>query len=62
MAEEKPSLHIDTDWKKQAQSLTGREQITGALTALRTAQGKLQMKGRLLDAFKDEEAKIENQK
>jgi len=53
---------VYADWKKQAQSFTGREQITAALTALRTAQGKLQLRGKLLDAFKDEEAKIENQK
>jgi hypothetical protein len=28
---------------------------------LRTAQGKLQLRGNLLDAFKDEEAKIVRQ-
>ena len=46
---------------KQAQSFTGREQITAALTALRSAQGKLQLRGKLLDAFKDEEAKLVRQ-
>ncbi|MFN2622420.1 MAG: serine/threonine-protein kinase [Chthoniobacterales bacterium] len=49
---------VYADWKKQAQSFTGRGQITAALTALRTAQGKLQLRGKLLDAFKDEEAKL----
>jgi hypothetical protein len=49
------------DWKKQAQSFTGREQITAALTALRTAQGKLQLRRRLNEAFKDEETKLVRQ-
>ena len=49
------------DWKNQAQTLTGRDQITKALTALKTAQGKLQLKGRLADAFKDEEARLRQQ-
>ena len=49
---------VYADWKKEAQTFTGREQITVALTALRTAQGKLQLRGRLNDAFKDEEAKL----
>jgi len=49
---------VFADWQKQAQAFTGREQITAALTALRTAQGKLQLRGRLNDAFKDEEAKL----
>jgi hypothetical protein len=49
------------DWKKQAQTFAGREQITAALTALRTAQGKLQLRGKLTDAFKDEEAKLVRQ-
>jgi eukaryotic-like serine/threonine-protein kinase len=53
---------VYADWKKQAASFTGREQITAALTALRTAQGKLQLRGKLLDAFKDEEAKLVQQK
>jgi len=37
---------------------TGRKQMTAALTALPTAQGKLQLRGKLLDVFKDEEAKL----
>jgi serine/threonine protein kinase len=49
------------DWKKQAQSFKGREQITAAVTALRTAQGKLQLRGRLNEAFKDEETKLVHQ-
>jgi len=40
---------------------TGRKQITAALTALPTAQGKLQLRGKLLDLFKDEEAKLVRQ-
>jgi len=52
---------VYADWKEQAQTFTGREQITVALTALRTAQGKLQLRGRLNDAFKDEEAKLVRQ-
>jgi tRNA A-37 threonylcarbamoyl transferase component Bud32 len=49
---------VYADWKNQAQNFTGREQITAAITALRVAQGKLQLHGRLNDAFKDEEAKL----
>ena len=49
------------EWKKQAEGLTGRDKITAALTALRSAQGKLQLKGRLADAFKEEEAKLSRQ-
>jgi hypothetical protein len=49
---------VYADWKTQAQSFTGREQITAALTALRTAQGKLQLRGKLVEAFKDEETKL----
>ncbi len=52
---------VYADWKSQAQKFTGREQITAALTALRSAQGKLQLRGKLLDAFKDEEAKLVRQ-
>jgi len=52
---------VYADWKKQAQSFTSREQITAALTALRSAQGKLQLRGKLVDAFKDEEAKLMRQ-
>ncbi|HEX8076512.1 MAG TPA: serine/threonine-protein kinase [Chthoniobacterales bacterium] len=49
---------VYSEWKTQAQSFTGREHITAAITALRTAQGKLQLRGRLNEAFKDEEAKL----
>ena len=49
---------IFTEWKTQAQQFTRRDQITAAVTALRNAQGKLQLRGRLNDAFKDEEAKL----
>ena len=52
---------VYADWKNQAQTFTGREQITTALTALRSAQGKLQLHGKLVDAFKDEEAKLVRQ-
>src|SRR2546423_91506 len=49
---------VFADWKTRAQNFTGRDQITAALTALRSAQGKLQLRGRLVDAFKDEEARL----
>jgi hypothetical protein len=49
---------VFTDWKTQAQRFTTRDQITVAVTALRAAQGKLQLRGRLHEAFKDEEAKL----
>jgi hypothetical protein len=52
---------IYAEWKKRAQSFTGREQITAALTALRTAQEKLQLRGWLNEAFKDEETKLVRQ-
>ena len=52
---------VYTDWKNESRSFTSREQITRALTALRTAQGKLQLRGRLTDAFKEEEAKLVRQ-
>jgi hypothetical protein len=52
---------VYADWKKQAAGFSTREQITAGLTALRSAQGKLQLKGRLVDAFKDEEAKLVRQ-
>lgn len=49
---------VFADWQKQSQAFTKPEQITAALTALRAAQSKLQLRGRLNDAFKDEEAKL----
>jgi hypothetical protein len=52
---------VYADWKNQALSFTSRDQITAALTALRTAQGKLQLRGRLTEAFKDEETKLVRQ-
>jgi hypothetical protein len=52
---------VFADWKNQAQKFTTRDQITTAITALRNAQGKLQLRGRLNEAFKDEEAKLVRQ-
>src|SRR5436190_1160800 len=49
---------VYADWQKQSQAFTKPEQITAALTALRAAQGKLQLRGRLNEAFKEEEAKV----
>jgi hypothetical protein len=49
---------IFADWQKQSQTFTKPEQITAALTALKAAQSKLQLRGRLNEAFKDEEAKL----
>ncbi len=45
---------VYADWKKRAQSFASRELITAAVTAWRTAQGKLQLRGRLNEAFEDE--------
>jgi hypothetical protein len=50
------------DWKNQAQELGTTQQREKALTALRTAQSKLQLRGRLNEAFKEEEAKLLRQK
>jgi hypothetical protein len=52
---------VYADWKNQAQNFKSRDQITAAVTALRTAQGKLQLRGRLNEAFKDEETKLVRQ-
>jgi serine/threonine protein kinase len=49
---------VFADWQKQSQTFTKPEQITTALTALKAAQGKLQLRGRMTEAFKDEEAKL----
>ena len=49
---------VYAEWQKQSQEFTRPDQITTALTALRTAQGKLQLRGRLNDAFKEDEAKL----
>ena len=49
---------VYADWQKQSQAFTKPEQITAALTALRAAQNKLQLRGRLNEAFKEEEAKL----
>jgi len=40
---------------------TNRSAKNFSLTTLRTAQGKLQLRGKLLDALKDEEAKLVRQ-
>lgn len=52
---------VYADWKKQAEGFAGRDQITAALTELRQAQGKLQLRGRLNEAFKEEESKLVRQ-
>ncbi|MEY2573213.1 MAG: eukaryotic-like serine/threonine-protein kinase [Verrucomicrobiota bacterium] len=49
---------VYADWKSQAPNFSGREQITAGLTALHSAQGKLQLRGRLNEAFKEEETKL----
>jgi serine/threonine protein kinase len=49
---------VFAEWQKQAQAFTRADQITAGLTSLRTAQGKLQLRGRLNEAFKEEEAKL----
>jgi len=49
---------VYADWQKQSQAFTKPEQITAALTALRAAQSKLQLRGRLNEAFKEEETKL----
>jgi hypothetical protein len=51
MAEFLADYRVYAEWKAQSQAFTGRNQITTALIALRTAQGKLQLRGRLNDAF-----------
>jgi eukaryotic-like serine/threonine-protein kinase len=45
-------------WKKEPQDLGTVEQIERALNGLRAAQSKLQLRGRLNEAFKEEEAKL----
>ena len=52
---------VYADWKKQPQDFGTAEQIETALNALRAAQSKLQLRGRLNEAFKDEEAKLVRQ-
>jgi serine/threonine protein kinase len=49
---------VYADWKIQAGTFKNRDQITAAVTALRMAQGKLQLRGRLNEAFKEDEAKL----
>ncbi|MCA1660079.1 MAG: serine/threonine protein kinase, partial [Verrucomicrobiaceae bacterium] len=46
------------EWKNQPREFGTVEQIESALTALRAAQSKLQLRGRLNEAFKEEEAKL----
>ena len=52
---------VYAEWKKQPQTPKTAKEIDSALGALRTAQGKLELRGRLNDAFKDEEAKLMRQ-
>ena len=52
---------VYSEWKKQPQQLETAEQIEGALVLLRATQARLQLKGRLNDAFKEEEAKLVRQ-
>jgi tRNA A-37 threonylcarbamoyl transferase component Bud32 len=49
---------VYAEWKKQPQDFGTAEQIETALKTLRAAQGKLQLRGRLNEAFKEEEAKL----
>jgi eukaryotic-like serine/threonine-protein kinase len=49
---------VYAEWKKQSQDFNSPAQITTALTALRAAQGKLQLRGRLNEAFKEEESRL----
>ena len=50
--------HRYPDWKKQPQQLDSADHIAAALDRLRAAQGKLQVSGKLKEAFKEEEAKL----
>lgn len=53
---------VYADWKKQSQDDLGSvEQIEKALGGLRAAQSKLQLRGRLNEAFKEEEATLVRQ-
>jgi eukaryotic-like serine/threonine-protein kinase len=53
---------VYADWKKQPRDDPGSAgQIENALRTLRAAQSKLQLRGRLHEAFKDEEAKLVRQ-
>lgn len=49
---------VFAEWQKQAQAFARADQITTAITALRAAQGKLQLRGPMNEAFKEEEAKL----
>ena len=49
---------VYADWKKQPQQLDSADHIAAALDRLRAAQGKLQVSGKLKEAFKEEEAKL----
>jgi hypothetical protein len=52
---------VYAEWKKQPQKLETAEQIQAALMQLRAAQNKLQLRGRMNEAFKDEEEKLTGQ-
>jgi len=49
------------EWKKAPQQFKSAGEVERALVGLRATQGKLQMKGRLNEAFKEEEAKLVSQ-
>jgi serine/threonine protein kinase len=52
---------IYAEWKKQPQQFQTAEQIQAALARLRAAQDKLQLRGRMNEAFKEEEEKLSRQ-
>lgn len=52
---------IYAEWKKNPQDFKTAAEIEGALAALRKAQGQLKLKGRLSDALKEEETKLNSQ-
>ncbi|HXM32712.1 MAG TPA: serine/threonine-protein kinase, partial [Chthoniobacterales bacterium] len=52
---------VYADWKKQPLQLESAEHITAALDRLGAAQSKLQLSGKLKEAFKEEETKLSQQ-
>jgi hypothetical protein len=52
---------IYTDWKGQTKSVATPEQVAEALSALRAAQQRLQLRGRLADALREEELTLSQQ-
>lgn len=49
---------VYAEWKKQPQQFETAKQIEAALAQLRVSQSKLQLRGRMNEAFKEEEAKL----